>query len=40
MRIDGIPWSRPVIFFPNVILLALSYAWYFAIRRRKRKRET
>ncbi|HEX8988083.1 MAG TPA: hypothetical protein VF816_08980 [Rhodocyclaceae bacterium] len=37
VRVDGIPWSRPVIFVPNVILLSLSYLWYFLIHRRKRR---
>lgn len=36
---NGIPWSRPIIFIPNVTLLALLYLWFFVLRpyvRRKR----
>ncbi len=28
-HVDGIPWSRPYIFFPDVGTLALLYAWWF-----------
>lgn len=34
--IEGIPWSEPIIFFPNLILLALLYIWFFIVRRRLR----
>ncbi len=27
-HIDGIPWSRPIIFFPNVATLAVLYLWF------------
>jgi len=27
-HVDGVPWSRPYIFFPNVALLAVLYAWF------------
>jgi hypothetical protein len=36
LHVDGVPWSRPYIFFPNVALLAVLYAWYFFKRRRAR----
>ena len=34
IHVDGVPWSRPIIFFPNVALLAVLYAWYFFKRRK------
>jgi hypothetical protein len=34
IRIDGVPWSDPRIFFGNVLLLAVAYAW-FCWQRRK-----
>lgn len=34
--INGIPWSYPIIFIPNVILLLTLYIWFFIIRRRPR----
>ena len=33
-HISGIPWSHPVIFIPNVVLLAGLYLWFFVIRKR------
>lgn len=33
-RVNGVPWSDPRIFFGNVFLLALLYAWLY-LRRRK-----
>ncbi len=35
-HVDGIPWSRPIIFFPNIAILAILYAWfgYHKIRQR------
>lgn len=32
--VSGIPWSHPVIFIPNVTLLAVLYFWFFVIRKR------
>ncbi len=32
LRVNGRPWSAPEIFIPNVILLALLYAGFFARR--------
>lgn len=34
-KIDGIPWSDPIIFLPNIILLILAYFFFFVWRRRK-----
>lgn len=28
VAIDGVSWGRPIVFVPNVILLAAVYAWY------------
>jgi membrane-bound metal-dependent hydrolase YbcI (DUF457 family) len=33
-KFDGWPWGMPAIFIPNVVLLALCYAWLL-LRRRK-----
>lgn len=27
--VSGIPWSRPIIFIPNVTLLVILYYWFF-----------
>jgi hypothetical protein len=35
VRVNGVPWSDPRIFFGNVLLLAVLYAWFF-LRRSKR----
>lgn len=35
LRVDGIPWSRPIIFIPNVVLLLLVYIWFFVIKPRR-----
>lgn len=37
-HINGIPWSHPIIFIPNVILLIILYTYFFVIRPRQRKR--
>jgi hypothetical protein len=34
LRVDGIPWSHPMIFIPNVVLLAAVYLWFFVVRPR------
>ncbi len=34
-EIDGIPWSTPQIFVPNVLLLIACYVWFFMYRRRR-----
>lgn len=33
-EVNGISWSHPVIFVPDIILLVIFYAWYF-LRKRK-----
>lgn len=33
LRIDGIPWSRPIIFIPNLIGIAIAYAAWYRSRR-------
>lgn len=30
--IDGVPWSHPAIFFPNVIFLVVLYLYFFLLR--------
>lgn len=37
IRVDGVPWSRPYIFIPNVLLLIALYLWYFVIKPRRQK---
>lgn len=32
-QVNGIPWSRPEIFVPNVILLVGIYGWFFVKKR-------
>lgn len=39
-HVNGIPWSTPYIFIPNVILLIILYTYFFVIRPRFRKTET
>ena len=35
-HVDGIPWSRPYIFFPNWGLLFLLYSWFFYSKAKSR----
>ncbi len=35
VTVNGVPWSHPIIFFPNVILLLAFYVWFFAARRKR-----
>lgn len=36
LHIDGIPWSRPYIFLPNVIFIIIVYSiWYYRSKKRK-----
>jgi len=35
--VNGVPWSNPYIWFPNVALLAVFYLAWFLARKRKRK---
>jgi membrane-bound metal-dependent hydrolase YbcI (DUF457 family) len=37
LRVDGVPWSDPRIFFSNVLLLAATYGWVY-LQRRKAQR--
>lgn len=34
-RVNGVPWSKPVIFFPNVALLVVLYGWFLIKNRRR-----
>jgi membrane-bound metal-dependent hydrolase YbcI (DUF457 family) len=34
LRVDGVPWSEPRIFFSNVLLLAVAYGWLWWQRRK------
>ena len=31
---DGLPWVNPLIYIPNVLLLAVLYAWFFLKRKK------
>jgi len=34
--VNGIPWSNPIVFIPNVLLLCVAYgAWWHVSRRRR-----
>lgn len=33
-HVNGLPWGNPVIYIPNVLLLAVLYAWFFFKRKR------
>jgi hypothetical protein len=33
--VDGVGWSSPWIFFPNLILLVVFYLWFFVHKKRK-----
>lgn len=35
--VNGIPWSSPFIFFPNVLLLIILYVTFFMIKKRSKK---
>ncbi len=34
--VNGIPWSRPLVFIPNLLLLGGLYLWFFLTRRKRR----
>lgn len=36
-KVNGIPWSSPIIFIPDIILLVVLYAWFFIAKRRQTK---
>jgi hypothetical protein len=33
-HVNGVPWGNPIIYIPNVLLLALLYVWYFYKRKK------
>lgn len=33
-HVNGIPWSHPIIFIPDLILLAVLYLWWYFSRRK------
>lgn len=35
VRVNGIPWSHPIIFIPNLILLLVLYVWFFGVKKKK-----
>lgn len=35
VHVDGVPWSEPRIFFTNIALLLVVYAWFLVRRPRK-----
>lgn len=36
-KVDGIGWGHPIIFFPNLILLIIAYAWFYRNSKKKSK---
>lgn len=36
-KVDGVPWSNPNIFFPNLILLFIFYIWFFVFKKLRKK---
>ena len=36
--VNGHNWGSPEIFFPNVLLLLILYAWFFIYRKRQREK--
>lgn len=38
-HVNGISWGNPIIFFPNLILLAATYGAWFFVRRRKHQKQ-
>lgn len=37
-QFDGISWGNPIIYIPNLILLALLYLWFFISKRREKSK--
>ena len=37
VRVDGIPWSHPIIMIPNIILLIILYAWFFIVKKHRER---
>jgi hypothetical protein len=38
-RFDGVSWGHPAIFFSNIALLIIAYAWFIVSRLRARRQE-
>jgi membrane-bound metal-dependent hydrolase YbcI (DUF457 family) len=36
-KINGIPWSHPVIFFSDIVILFILYIWFFVINKKIKK---
>lgn len=36
-KVNGIQWGNPVIYIPNLILLAIFYTWFFLAQKRNRR---
>lgn len=37
LRVNGIPWTSPYIFIPNLLLLIIIYIWFFHVKNPKAK---
>ncbi len=37
-KINGTPWSHPLIFFPNWILIIISYSFWYIHKKKKQKK--
>lgn len=35
-QVNGVPWSHPMIFFPDIILLLILYFWIFFYKKRRK----
>ncbi len=36
-KVNGVSWGHPIIFIPNLVLLALAYIWFFYSKRNRPK---
>jgi hypothetical protein len=36
-RVNGIPWSHPIIMIPNIILLIVIYSWWYFLKKKKQE---
>lgn len=36
-EVNGIPWSHPIIFIPDIVLLAILYAWFFVFKKGRQR---
>lgn len=34
-RVNGIPWTHPLILIPDIVLLVILYVWFFVVRKQK-----